>query len=1482
MRQNITRNGLLLVSMLFVTLMTFGQNVTTGADSGPGSLRDAIATANGNLGPDVITFDDNITVMLTSGEIAVTEDLTITGGVNTVIDGSGNSGRMLNFTAGIADVGSSITDVTFLNGTSAVTDNGGGAVLVDGSMAVAYTLTLDACTFTGNDGSANNGSGGAILHIAGALTVTNSTFTDNTAARAGGAIEIGSDSDLVTITNTNFTGNDALGMPGNGGAMHITGTPNSNITGGTATMNTAALEGGAFWNGSGNMLIDGVTITNNEASGAGADDGGGGLFNNGGTLVVQGQSIITGNSASGASGSGGGILSVSDGIVSIDDSTISGNGSNRAGGGIEMNGAGMLTMIATTLDGNITGPSPGNGGGLHITGSTTVNITGGTASGNTADNEGGGLWNGSGVMTIAGTTIDSNLANGDDSGASGGGGIFNEGGTVSTDATTMITNNDALVGSGSGGGVLVAGGTFTATGTTITGNESNRAGGGIEVRNALSDDSPATINLTNVTLDNNDTGATTAAPGNGGGMHITGPSASNITGGTVNGNTAAQEGGGLWNGTGAMTIDGTTIDGNTGSGADAANGGGGIFNLGGTLVVSNATISNNVADGASGSGGGILNTRGGDVTVTDSSITGNTSNRAGGGIEDNSTIDFGGEMPAIGSVTLTDVTLDGNTTGNAPGNGGGLHLTGAATSSITGGTVSGNTAGKEGGGLWNGSGVMTISGTTIDGNDAQGNFVADPLEIIGGGGIFANDNGTVVIEAGTTISNNQASGTQGSGGGILVAQNANLDINGTVGSPVVISGNFASRAGGGIEDWSTTATPNTIDNTDFTGNSAGVAIGTFVVDGAPGNGGAIHVSGPGNNDITGGTASGNLAAAEGGGFWNGSGTMTVDGTTLDANLASGAEATNGGGALFNIGGTLTVSNATISNNIADGAAGSGGGILNVNGGTLSVTDSSITGNSSNRAGGGIEDNSTVDTGSGPLVGSVTLMNVTLDNNMTGSAPGNGGGMHLTGGATSMITGGTVNGNTAAQEGGGLWNGTGAMTIDGTTIDGNTGSGADAANGGGGIFNLGGTLVVSNATISNNVADGASGSGGGILNTRGGDVTVTDSSITGNTSNRAGGGIEDNSTIDFGGETPAIGSVTLTNVTLDGNTTGNAPGNGGGLHLTGAATSSITGGTVSGNTAGNEGGGLWNGSGVMDVDTVTIDGNAANGPDGGGGIYNNANGTINLMRSTVSNNTSAGNGGGVTNEASTTINFAQSTISTNSAAVNGGGMYNNGTASSVGSTFGFNTAPTGNGIAADASVDLFSTIVASDIDGVLVDLSGTFTSSGFNLIQNDADGVFPATGTDVVNQSSKLAELGDNGGATLTHGFYTTSPAIDAGSDANSNATDQIGQAIFNGTRDMGAYEFIGTFGVDDLGNALSDSTIFPNPSANGLISLNIPSQVNGTISINVHDMTGKRVFNQNASAGLINLDLSRLAVGTYLVNISNGENVSTLKLIMGR
>ncbi len=598
------------------------------------------------------------------------------------------------------------------------------------------------------------------------------------------------------------------------------------------------------------------------------------------------------------------------------------------------------------------------------------------------------------------------------------------------------------------------------------------------------------------------------------GLLVTETETLDITGGTISGNTAINGGGILIEDAGTTaTIDGTTITGNTATGATGTQGGGGIFNNGANLTIEGgAQITNNVANGTAGSGGGIFNALGGVLTVDSSTISGNQAERAGGGIEDASGA----------SVSLDNVNLDNNLANgtNAPGNGGGLHVTGAATVDIVGGTVNGNSAAREGGGLWNGAGIMTIDDVTIDGNTASGDATDE-----GGGGIF-NNGGTLTIGATSAvdITNNVADGTSGNGGGIM-----------SVGGSVSVTGgtiqtNQATRAGGGIENNGGSIALNRVN---INGNTAGI------------NGGGLHISGAGDVIVNNGNFTGNVAVNEGGGLWNSAaGTIDINGTRIDGNnadfgggvfndgtagdisidgasitgnsaningggvnseggtvtifnltnisgnSASGDAADQGGGGIFSSGGTVDIDNVTINANSADGAAGSGGGILNL-GGSITIDNALIDANVASRAGGGIEDRD------GTLV---EITDSRIRNNNAGSSPGNGGGIHITGTGTVNIDGSTIDGNTAV-EGGGLWNsGSGTYTITNTTISGNSASGSD----GGGIFNTDGGLVrTDSVTITLN--DASTGIGSGVAGGLGGGVTLENTIVAQN----PGGGIEEN-------------------------------------------------------------------------------------------------------------------------------------------------------------------------------------------------------------------------------------------------------------------------------------------------------------------------------------------------------------------------------------
>ncbi|MGH9269839.1 MAG: CSLREA domain-containing protein, partial [Ilumatobacteraceae bacterium] len=319
--------------------------------------------------------------------------------------------------------------------------------------------------------------------------------------------------------------------------------------------------------------------------------------------------------------------------------------------------------------------------------------------------------------------------------------------------------------------------------------------------------------------------------------------------------------------------------------------------------------------------------------------------------------------------------------------------------------------------------------------------------------------------------------------------------------------------------------------------------------------------------------------------------LYVDELTVKGGFVEGgADAIVGSGGGFANAGTLHLVDSTVTENVADGPMASGGGILNT--GELLVEDSAIFNNLATRAGGGIEAN-----------GGVTVIDGSqLSGNSTGPGPGNGGGLHLTGAGEVRVDRSAINANNAEAEGGGLWNSaTGTMVVDRSTFSQNVAAGVDPDQGGGALFNDGGSLVVTRSVLSDNSAPGPGGSGGGILNNKG-TLEVSRTTIEGNEARRAGGGIEAN-----------IGQTSLDRVELLDNETGNNPGNGGGLHITGAGQVDIDRGTVTGNSATNEGGGLWNSStGTLIATRTKVTGNTAPaGPD----VFNDG-GTFTLNGQTV--------------------------------------------------------------------------------------------------------------------------------------------------------------------------------------------------------------------------------------------------------------------------
>jgi hypothetical protein len=306
--------------------------VTNGNDSGPGSLRQALADANDG---DTINFDHSVSnVTLTTAELAINKSITISGEPSIVT--VQRASQPADFRIFHVMPGNTVTldSLTIYFGDAEF--EVGGGLLNDHA-----TTTIVNCSLTSNGswyrgGAIDNGGVGG----SGSLTILNSTLSGNFAGRIssgggwGGAIynEAGCMLTIIGSTITNNTAPISNFSGGSGGGIFNDGT--LEISNSTISNNAAGLSGGGI--GSyGTMTATDSTISGNRVGFYEPYVGiGGGIYASG-TLTIT-NSTISGNYANGSTfkggGDGGGIWHY--GSLDIRNSTLSANGASVQGGSI--------------------------------------------------------------------------------------------------------------------------------------------------------------------------------------------------------------------------------------------------------------------------------------------------------------------------------------------------------------------------------------------------------------------------------------------------------------------------------------------------------------------------------------------------------------------------------------------------------------------------------------------------------------------------------------------------------------------------------------------------------------------------------------------------------------------------------------------------------------------------------------------------------------------------------------------------------------------------------------------------------------------------------------------------------------------------------------------------------------------------------------------------------------------------------------------
>jgi len=397
--------------------------VNNANDKGAGSLRDAIAQTKDG---DTIAFAsslDNKTIKLTSGQLSVSDSITIDGGGADNLTISGDDKSRAFFT----EYG---TDVTLKN-------------------------------FTIADGYNNKKGGGLGVSSYSEITIDNVDFKNNVGGQ-GGAVHIGFNSD-ATVLNSTFDNNDGSITKNGFSAGAIANDNNGSLTVKNSRFtNNRGQTGGAIYSQLGPLTVENSVFLDNRSN-----DNGAGIFADGASIggprakpdAPGGTIRISGSQFEGneAKGSGGALFLYTYGKdqTIVENTTIIDNKANPTsnaalGGGARLNG--NVTVRNVTFANNT---SEGQGGGLWLDGDTTsqnavINLENTTFSGNKATTDkgvGGAIAinpSADAKLNIENSTFFKNYA------GKNGGAFWVVGGQPVTLTNTIVANNTANDGSGTG------------------------------------------------------------------------------------------------------------------------------------------------------------------------------------------------------------------------------------------------------------------------------------------------------------------------------------------------------------------------------------------------------------------------------------------------------------------------------------------------------------------------------------------------------------------------------------------------------------------------------------------------------------------------------------------------------------------------------------------------------------------------------------------------------------------------------------------------------------------------------------------------------------------------------------------------------------------------------------------------------------------------------------------------------------------------
>ncbi|MBQ6342357.1 MAG: InlB B-repeat-containing protein [Anaerolineaceae bacterium] len=1238
---------------------------------------------------DEAVSGDTVTLLR---NVDIDETLNLASGKNITLDMAGfriaqdGSGRIINIEGGLTLTG---------NGklTGGSSSDKGGAVYLNGG-----SLTLISGTITGN----SSGRGGAVYAENKAVfTMEGGIISGNSGTSSGGAVYLNiGGSDTASGSSFLMKGGTISGnsTTGSGGAVYAN-LSTFTMEGGAILGNTASSGGAVYLRGSSGYAS--FTLKDGEISGNMAATGSGGAV----YTDINSEFIMEGGTLSdNEAAQHGGAVYASDGrgtaatSFTMKGGTISGNKAGGKGGALAFNYEGSAVIEGGTITGNSAGES---GGGIYAhdvnnneyVPVNSLTIRGGSITGNTVSGAANNVFVPAGkYLSLAdslpsGTSIGISMENGRGvfgQNASGGKVNFNPSDYFSADDSSY----DVGLGSGLDNGKAVLGYkvSFDPNGGTGTmadlvasdpnvfyglpANQFTREGYAFGVWNTAADGSGTSYDLTDsvrfpqsMTLYAQwqtvwqwvqaqlDAGVSSITlPGNA----TAGPDDQALT--TKSGTAVT------------INLNGYTLDRGNPESSTSAGGFIVVKPVDGSVIVaqSNLTLTGpgTITGGNKDGNGGGIRVESGNLNIgKDVVITGNKASGNGGGIYMNDT---------SGYLSLTKATVSGNSAGN----GGGICLDAASSASISGSTISGNTASDSGGGI---NAATAVDSLSIDFGSLIENNIARTGD---GGGIYSDAQNTTIgnfesmIAVGsplsatdpTVIRGNAAQNRDFSDGGGIYTYSGSLKID----KFCVIENNSAALEGGGIY---TGANSNFVmEGGSITGNSTG-----------NGGGGVYAVK---SFTMSGGSITGNSAVSEGGGVYaytkntfQLSGKVQINGNTIGDSPNNVYLYQN---LMINVGGSLEGASVGVhmssprvftsglpgngdnSNffsdyeNYAVGLTGAGEATL-----TESYTVSFNTGSS------GITAPADQILGSGVNVTEPTLSSedwfyvegwykeATFQNKWDFATDTVSGNMTLYAKFLTVwqwVQHELDKGTTPITLPGDAVAGTsdGPLTIhSGTTIDLN-GHNIDrrltdsAAVANGNVIKANGDLTLTDSAGGGTITGGNNtGNGGGIV-MNSGFLTLWDVTISGNSSERHGGGIY----FAVNGGNLRI----MANPVIESNS---AHGAGGGIYAENVSIqkTDIRQAIIRNNSASMRGGGIYF-KGTTEgfyIRNITISENSAGI---GGGIYIETDGPITLGLAEITKNKAEDSGGGIFIEQAGDFTIHTVTVNENTAKNNGGGIYLN--------------------------------------------------------------------------------------------------------------------------------------------------------------------------------------------------------------------------------